>query len=242
MGGPRSWNVAPPTTMDAARELPIRRRTTVVVTGEDEVSRRRAAAVLRAAGVPVNIEPADPAQLPDIDAHSEPAVVIIVCDRKLTARAKAIRALRRHLPDTRVVIVGPADSRSGVRRALEAGADGFVFDHELDVALVPTVRAVLAGQVAVPHLLRHEVDRPTLSRREKEALGLVVMGLTNSEIASRLFLAESTVKCHLTSAFAKLGVRSRDEAVRLILDPTERLGLGILNISCDVSPVPETAA
>ena len=70
-----------------------------------------------------------------------------------------------------------------------------------------------------------------LSAREKQILGLVVMGLMNSEIAARLFLAESTVKSHLSSAFRKLGVRSRTEASELILDPERGLGTGILAIS-----------
>jgi hypothetical protein len=52
----------------------------------------------------------------------------------------------------------------------------------------------------------------------------------NSQIAARLFLAESTVKSHLNSAFGKLGVRSRNEAVSLILDPQRGLGLGILAV------------
>jgi DNA-binding NarL/FixJ family response regulator len=51
--------------------------------------------------------------------------------------------------------------------------------------------------------------------------------LTNSQIASELFLAESTVKSHLSSAFAKLGVSSRSEAVAVILDPERGPGLGI---------------
>ena len=61
-------------------------------------------------------------------------------------------------------------------------------------------------------------------------MNLVVMGFTNSQIGSRLFLAESTVKSHLSSAFSKLGVRSRSEAAALILDPEESFGMGILGI------------
>ena len=49
----------------------------------------------------------------------------------------------------------------------------------------------------------------------------VAAGLTNSEIAESLFLSESTVKSHLSSAFAKLGVRSRREAAALVLDPDQ---------------------
>jgi DNA-binding NarL/FixJ family response regulator len=66
-----------------------------------------------------------------------------------------------------------------------------------------------------------------LTSREKQILTLVVAGLTNSQIASELFLAESTVKSHLSSAFAKLGVSSRSEAVAVILDPERGPGLGI---------------
>jgi predicted transcriptional regulator len=56
----------------------------------------------------------------------------------------------------------------------------------------------------------------------------VAAGLTNGEIADSLFLSESTVKSHLSSAFAKLGVRSRKEAAALVLDPEQGLGAGLL--------------
>jgi DNA-binding NarL/FixJ family response regulator len=59
-----------------------------------------------------------------------------------------------------------------------------------------------------------------------------VMGFTNAGIAKKLFLAESTVKSHLSSAFTKLGVRSRHEAAALLSDPQQR-GLGVLTIARD---------
>ena len=74
-----------------------------------------------------------------------------------------------------------------------------------------------------PRDARGLIAKPTFSHREKEVLSLVVDGLTNREIAGRLFLAESTVKSHLMAAFAKLGVRSRKDAAALLLDPQEGL-------------------
>jgi two-component system NarL family response regulator len=115
-----------------------------------------------------------------------------------------------------------------VRRALEAGADGVVFEAELESALSLTVRAVIAGQTVVPAAGRMELDRPTLSTREKQVLRLVVSGMSNKSIAGELYLAESTVKCHLSSAFSKLGVRSRNEAADLILHSGAANGAGVL--------------
>ena len=103
-------------------------------------------------------------------------------------------------------------------------------DDELPRSLPSCIRSVLAGQVCVPARHGRQVAPPALSTREKQILGLVAMGYMNSQIATRLFLAESTVKSHLSSAFGKLGVRSRNEAVRLIVDPSRGIGVGILTL------------
>jgi hypothetical protein len=72
-------------------------------------------------------------------------------------------------------------------------------------------------------------------------LSMVVLGFTNVEIANRLYVAESTVKSHLSSAYRKLGVRSRQEVTALILNSSDSLGLGILSLTEDRRATPEPA-
>jgi DNA-binding NarL/FixJ family response regulator len=146
-------------------------------------------------------------------------------------QASLFDQLRDILLDIRIVVVCDSASGRSTRHAVDGLIDGLVLVDDLEIALAPTVAAVLAGQTALPRDLRALLRKAALSFREKQILGLVVMGFTNSEIGSRLFLAESTVKSHLSSAFGKLGVRSRSEAAALILDPQGSLGAGILNVA-----------
>jgi DNA-binding NarL/FixJ family response regulator len=159
---------------------------------------------------------------------------IVVCwpsRDESAAMVATIRALRARRENTRVVAVIPSERRNGeLRKALRAGADGIVCEADLDASLGATLDAVAAGQIAVPRELRAPLTRRALSFREKQVLGMVVMGLTNRQIAAKLYLAESTVKTHLSSAFEKLGAHSRAEAASMILDPDEGLGPGILSV------------
>ncbi len=134
----------------------------------------------------------------------------------------------------RVVVVSPDCGPLGARRAMRAGADSVVLEAELEDALAPAVRAVAAGLSAIPLLLRSGADRLCLSHREREVLRLAVAGHTNNEIAATLFLAESTVKSHLSSAYRKLGAVSRKDAASLILDPDG----GLLEIVLGPGTVP----
>ena len=163
-------------------------------------------------------------------AAAERAAVLLLCaDGKVaTAVAAELPALREAQPEAPVVIVC-AELRPGeLRGALAAGVNGIVLEEHLSATLGVCIEAVRAGQVCVPRRHAPQVEPATLSAREKQILGLVVMGYMNSEIANQLFVAESTVKSHLSSAFSKLGVRSRNEAVDLIVDPERGLGMGIL--------------
>jgi DNA-binding NarL/FixJ family response regulator len=158
-------------------------------------------------------------------------LVVAHCDRASPEDLAVFKQLKCASPELLIVSVcGSADSRT-VRRLIDSGVDGLVFIDQIDAALVPTVAAVLAGQMVVPRNLRVSVHKPALSSRERQILGMVVRGLSNREISSQMFLAESTVKSHLSSSYSKLGVRSRNEAIALILDPNGPLRREIIAVA-----------
>jgi len=160
----------------------------------------------------------------------DPSLIVVWIENSSLPLSKTIDSLIRRSGGSAIVVACPQIERWEMRAALAAGAAGVVLHEDLDTTLGPCLRAVLAGQICVPRKHWRQIEPPALSMREKQILGLVVMGYMNSQIAEQLFLAESTVKSHLSSAFGKLGVRSRNEAVNLILDPERGLGTGILSL------------
>lgn len=116
---------------------------------------------------------------------------------------------------TRVVVV-TTFARSGyLRRALDAGAAGYVLKDAPIDELADAVRRVHAGErVFDPHL-RAPDDADPLTARERDVLRLGADGLPNAEIATRLHLAEGTVRNYLSTAMTKLGARNRTEAAKV---------------------------
>lgn len=163
-----------------------------------------------------------------LDASAEPEVILLA---PVVIKHEGIGAVRAAFPDTLLVAVVDDVARHRVRSALVEGADGVVLLSEIEQTLAATLAAARVGLVAVPKAVRGAMARPMLSTREKQILGMVVLGFTNGEIANKLVLSESTIKSHLSSAFHKLGVRSRTEAAAVILDSDSGLGTGILAIS-----------
>jgi len=179
---------------------------------------RRIAAVLEGASEEIALViVGDAAELVEL-APGEEAIVILVCDVDRPAEMAALRRLHREAPKPAVIAVSPTATGTGVRRALDAGADAVVFEPLLESTLAVAVSAVGSGQSVVPRTMRASVERPTFSHRERQVLTYVSQGLTNAQIADELFLSESTIKSHLSSAFAKFGVRSRREAAALFLE------------------------
>jgi DNA-binding NarL/FixJ family response regulator len=178
----------------------------------------------------------------DMEGAAEPSAIVLWLENAIASVPSLIEPLSKCSKQAPVVVACPSIQRWELRAALAAGAAGVVIYDELDSSLGPCLRAVRVGQICVPREHWRQIDPPVLSAREKQTLGLVAMGYTNGQIAERLFLAKSTVKGHLSSAFGKLGVRSRNEAADLVLNPERGLGMGILGLDGEpLQTLPSTA-
>jgi DNA-binding NarL/FixJ family response regulator len=198
----------------------------VAILGGATVVRRRSASLLEDAGFVVG-------------GPGDSDVVVILTAGTAAQRIASIRSAAARHDGACLLAVTSADSPNALlRRALVAGATGLLLEADLERALVPSVMALLAGQLAVPSALSRQIAPRPLSHREKEVLALVAAGFTNLEIAQRLFLAESTVKTHLSSAFRKVDARSRAEAVARLQDPEigPVLGAASLPVPAALSP------
>lgn len=171
----------------------------------------------------------DPAHTDQGDSRASEIGLLgwVSATREETARLPALRA--EH-PGPLVAVVRELPGALGAR-IIAARLEGAVLAGEIEQTLLPTLAAVAAGQCVVPRVIRQIVDRPPLSPRERQILAMVVLDFSNAEIARKLFVSESNVKNHLSSAFQKLGVKSRSAAAELILDRDSGLGPGILRIS-----------
>lgn len=135
----------------------------------------------------------------------------------IKARLDAIRALRSTFADAAIIVLAP-HGVAGLRQTLDAGVCGVLPAPDVERALAATVSAVRSGLLVVPRRQRPVTERVPLSHREQQVLELLVSGCTNAVIGQRLYLAESTVKCHVKSIYSKLGVSTRGDATRVALD------------------------
>src|SRR3954447_13903028 len=203
-------------------ELPIPQHRRIALAANEEFVRRAVASALAAAGL--GVDAATDLEAMHRLALAAPSVLVLAADLTRSRGLAALRRARRDLPTTRIVVVSTSERGSmAARHALNGGGDAFVPYTEIDRSLAAAVHASLAGLICAPRQFRRLIVKPTFSHREKEVLQLVVAGRTNHQIATQLFVAESTVKSHLSSVFAKLGVSSRKDAAALLLDPAEGL-------------------
>ena len=155
-----------------------------------------------------------------LELASSAAPDVVLCDLRLGDGIDGVgvtAALRER--GTAVLILTTYDNDSDIARAVLAGAAGYLLkDAEPDDIVAGIVAAAEGRLVLSRELEGRVVERmsagvPTLSARELDVLRLVAEGLTNREIAKRLFITEGTVKTHLVHAFGKLGAESRTGAV-----------------------------
>jgi DNA-binding NarL/FixJ family response regulator len=152
----------------------------------------------------------------------ELAVDVVLMDLQFGAGmhgAEATATILARPGAPRVLVLTTYDTDADIIAAIEAGATGYLLKDAPPEDLAAAVRNAAAGRSAlapeVADRLMNRMRTPdtVLSRRESEVLGLVAGGLSNAEIAGRLFLTQATVKSHLVHIYGKLGVDSRTAAI-----------------------------
>jgi DNA-binding NarL/FixJ family response regulator len=130
---------------------------------------------------------------------------------------ECIIAIRSDFPSARIIVLTTYPGDAQVVRALKAGARGYLLKGQVNRDLPEVIRAVHSGQRRIPpemaiELAEHTAD-DDLSSREIEVLELIAGGNSNKEIASKLFIAEETVKSHVANILSKLHANDRTHAV-----------------------------
>jgi DNA-binding NarL/FixJ family response regulator len=131
----------------------------------------------------------------------------------------ALLAIRTEFANARVIMLTTFEGDAEIKRALEAGARGYMLKSMPRKQLVDVIRKVHGGQKHIPNevaaqLMEH-LGAETLSKREVEVLQKVAAGNRNSDIAALLFISEETVKGHVKHIMEKLGASDRTEAVAI---------------------------
>ncbi len=138
-----------------------------------------------------------------------------------------IEGLRRAAPNLHLVVVSGSSDPRDVRRAFDAGAQGYIAKAASSKAMIDGIRSVLSGEtylspsidaagVAAQPCAPAPRDKAVLTPRQRDVLAMLSQGKSNKEIARDLNLAEITVKLHVTAILRALGVENRTQAAILV--------------------------
>ena len=201
----------------------------VVIADDQALVRAGFRMILTADGMDVVAEARDGAEAVDAVRRTGPDVVLMDIRMPDVDGIEATRRILAGEDPPRVIMLTTFDLDQYVYAALGLGASGFLLKDVTPEYLVAAVRIVRDGDALLaPSITRRIVERFTtpdqrttprhreldaLTPREREVLILVAQGLSNVEIAGRLFLSEATVKTHVARILAKLGLRDRVQAV-----------------------------
>jgi DNA-binding NarL/FixJ family response regulator len=150
--------------------------------------------------------------------QTDPDLVLLDLEMPGIDGLTCIKLLRKRAPWVRTIVLSAHDSCEVVEAALEAGADAFIVKSVDPATLASAIRQALEKRIATPigregDAVHPAVEESGLSKREVDVLRALAEGKSNKEIAQTLWLAQQTVKFHLTSIYRKLDVNSRTQAV-----------------------------
>jgi DNA-binding NarL/FixJ family response regulator len=133
----------------------------------------------------------------------------------------AIVSIRRDHPQARIIVLTTYEGDVLARRALKAGAAGYILKESIRTELLDAIRAVHLGRRHIPQKIASELAEhyaeDDLSEREIEVLKEVARGTSNKIIASHLSISEATVKAHMKNILLKLGASDRTHAVNIAM-------------------------
>src|SRR5499427_6271651 len=133
----------------------------------------------------------------------------------------AIAAIRQEYPQARIIVLTTYEGDVLTRRALKAGATGYILKDMIRTELLEAIRAVQLGRKYIPQKIAAELAEhyaeDDLSEREIEVLREVARGKSNKIIASHLSISEATVKAHMQNILLKLGASDRTHAVNIAM-------------------------
>lgn len=160
---------------------------------------------------------ADGAEAVALFAQHHPDVALLDLRMPVRSGTEAIELIRRDHPAARILVLTAFSGDEDIRRALRAGARGYVLKSSTGDGLIPAIRAVAAGDPWIPTdiatRLAMGAPHEELTAREVQVLKEIAKGKANKEIAAALAISEYTVKDHLKAILAKLHVAVRTEAV-----------------------------
>jgi len=201
----------------------------VVIADDQALVRAGFRMILMADGIDVVAEAEDGPEAVDAVRRTRPDMVLLDIRMPNMDGLEAARHILAGDDPPRVIMLTTFDLDSYVYAALGLGASGFLLKDVTPEYLVAAIRIIRDGDALLaPSITRRLVERFTtpkpresplhrdlaaLSPREREVLTLLAQGLSNVEIAGRLFLSEATVKTHVARILAKLGLRDRVQAV-----------------------------
>jgi DNA-binding NarL/FixJ family response regulator len=154
-----------------------------------------------------------------------PSCVVLYAGRLAESYIASMGRIRELHPEVPLLVLGSHLDLGLAWAALKNGADGFVHAQMDPAQVLRAVEVVQKGELAAPRqLLRYFLSQNEtpkigeLSARKREILEMAVEGLSNAEIAGRLYLSESTIKQHLRAAYKVLGVHNRIQAAKTMQD------------------------
>jgi DNA-binding NarL/FixJ family response regulator len=197
-------------------------RTRVLVADDHPVVRTGLAAVLvQQPDLELVAEAENGARAVALYREHRPDVCLMDLRMPVMDGVEAIRTITAEFPDARILALTTYEGDADIRRALEAGARGYLLKDMLLTEVIGAVRAVHRGERVIPTAVAVRLaefpERSELTEREVEVLQLVARGLSNKDVARAIGRTDETVKIHLKNTFAKLGVADRTEAVTVAL-------------------------